>query len=251
MALCDVHWNSEVLRKQVGMSVLLPERGAPPFATYYLLHGLSDDYTAWGRWTRIEQYVRDLPLIVVMPDGFRGFYTNNDQGPAYARYIGEELVGFVERSFPAKPRREARYIGGLSMGGYGALRVALGYPSVFASANSHSGALLRGSKADDSDYRQASAETFFPGELVRIFGKRSAGTDHDLITLAERARASGPLPRLLIDCGADDHLLTESRRFHAELDRLQVPHQYNEFPGGHDWDYWDTHVPDALRFHTA
>src|SRR3954469_4028402 len=92
MPLCDVHWFSNVLQKHVGMNVILPDGGKPPFATYYLLHGLSDDYTGWLRRTRIESYVRELPLIVVMPDGFRGFYTDNADGPAYAKYITEELV---------------------------------------------------------------------------------------------------------------------------------------------------------------
>jgi muramoyltetrapeptide carboxypeptidase len=67
--------------------------------------------------------VRELPLIVVMPDGLRGFYTNNAGGPPFARYVGEELVRFVERNFPARPERAARAIGGLSMGGYGAMRL--------------------------------------------------------------------------------------------------------------------------------
>src|SRR3954465_7321155 len=83
MALCEVHWSSSVLAKKVGMYVILPEpaaAGPGPYATYYLLHGLSDDYTVWLRRSRIEWNVRDLPLIVVMPDGYRGFYTDNAEG---------------------------------------------------------------------------------------------------------------------------------------------------------------------------
>src|SRR5215208_5431582 len=72
MALCEVHWHSLVLKQKISMSVILPEVGTPPFATYYLLHGLSDDHTTWVRRTRVEWYVRELPLIVVMPDGLRG-----------------------------------------------------------------------------------------------------------------------------------------------------------------------------------
>src|SRR5690606_26525573 len=140
------HWTSKTLGKQVGSFVILPERGKPPFATFYLLHGLSDDYTIWQRRTSIERYVADLPLIVVMPDGFRGFYTKNEVGPDYATYIGQELPDFIERNFPARPARAARCIGGLSMGGYGALRLALGFPDRFASAHSHSGALMHGTK---------------------------------------------------------------------------------------------------------
>ena len=144
MALCDVHWSSSVLEKKIGMYVILPEAGTPPFATYYLLHGLSDDYTVWMRRTLIEWYVRELPLMVVMPDGFRGFYTDNAEGPAYGQYMTEELISFVERNFPARRDRAARCVGGLSMGGYGALRMALARPDLFASANSHSGAVLHG-----------------------------------------------------------------------------------------------------------
>src|SRR5687768_15639411 len=113
MAFCEVHWSSGVLQKKVGTYVLLPDTGEPPFATYYLLHGLSDDYTVWHRRTRIEWYARSLPLIVVMPDGFRGFYTDNAEGPAYAAYVADELVTFIERNFPARRSRAARAVGGL------------------------------------------------------------------------------------------------------------------------------------------
>ena len=76
MALCHVHWFSKILGKQIATNVIVPEGAKPPFATFYLLHGLSDDYTIWQRRTRIEAYAEKLPLIIVMPDGFRGFYTN-------------------------------------------------------------------------------------------------------------------------------------------------------------------------------
>src|SRR5687767_7633473 len=126
MPLCEVHWSSTVLAKKVGTYVILPEPGVGegPWPVYYLLHGLSDDYTVWQRRTRAEWYVRDLPLIVVMPDGYRGFYTDNADGPAYAQYVAEELPEFVEKYFPARRDRAGRCVGGLSMGGYGALRLA-------------------------------------------------------------------------------------------------------------------------------
>lgn len=240
MAFCQVQWVSQVLGKAVGTYVILPEVGKPPYATFYLLHGLSDDHTIWHRRTRIEWYVRDLPLIVVMPDGFRGFYTNNDAGPQYAKYMGEELVGFIERSFPARRSRSARCIGGLSMGGYGALRLGLGYPDTFASVNSHSGALMHARKAQT---------VMDPAEFRRIFGPRPENTDHDLVHLTQKARRAGKLPRIRIDCGTEDFLLQENRQFHDVLQRMKVPHEYAEFPGTHNWDYWDTHVQEALAFH--
>lgn len=240
MAFAHVHWFSKVLEKQVGMHVLLPEVGQPPFATYYLLHGLSDDYTIWHRRTRIETYVAELPLIVVMPDGFRGFYTNNHAGPAYATYLAEELPAWIERNFPAKRTREGRCIGGLSMGGYGALRLGLGYPDRYVSINSHSGALLAGEQRK---------HRFSATESEQIFGDNPTGTEHDLTHLARRAKAAGKLPPIRIDCGVDDFLIAENREYHRRLMEMSIPHEYEEFPGAHSWDYWDLHVREALRFH--
>jgi S-formylglutathione hydrolase FrmB len=251
MPLCEVHWSSSILEKKVGMYVILPEPalGEGPWPVYYLLHGLSDDYTVWQRRTRIEWYVRDMPMIVVMPDGFRGFYTNNADGPKYATFMTTELIDFVERYFPARRDRAGRCVGGLSMGGYGALRLALdGFGNPYASANSHSGALMHGSRNSPREDGPLTEK-----EFRRIFGDRPAGSDHDLLWLARFAAAAAAkgnyTPKLLLDCGTEDHLLDDNRTFHRELTRIGVPHEYREFPGGHDWDYWDAHVRDALAFH--
>src|SRR5215208_710854 len=98
MALCELHWFSKIIGKQVGTYVYIPD-APPPFATFYLLHGLSDDYTIWQRRTSIERYADRHKLIVVMPDGFRGFYTDNASGPAYAQYFARELVETIDRIF--------------------------------------------------------------------------------------------------------------------------------------------------------
>jgi S-formylglutathione hydrolase FrmB len=240
MAFCEFHWSSGVLQKQVATNVILPDTGKPPFPVYYLLHGLSDDYTAWLRRTRIEIYAAAYPMIVVMPDGFRGFYTNNDQGPPYAEYIARELPAMIERTFAAIPAREGRCIGGLSMGGYGALRAALGYPDRFISANSHSGALMNGSRQ--------TPPLRIP-EARSVFGDHPAGSDHDLLHLARQCRQVGTVPQIRIDCGSNDFLLADNREFHRGLDEIGIAHEYQEFPGDHNWDYWDTHVREALAFH--
>ncbi len=239
MALCQVNWFSNVINKMVVANVIVPD-GPGPFATFYLLHGLSDDHSAWLRRTRIEMYAAAYPMIVVMPDGFRGFYTNNNQGPAYGQYIGQELCDFIERTFHARPERAARMIGGLSMGGYGALRIALGYPDRFISATSQSGAVMRGSGAGAGQVGD---------EFSQIFGPSPEGSEHDLVHLAHRAAAAGELPHMRLDCGTSDFLLEQNRDFHRRLRALKIPHEYDEFPGDHNWDYWDLHVRQALRFH--
>ena len=125
------------------------------------------------------------------------------------------------------------------MGGYGALRIALGYPDRFASAVSHSGAVLGPRRA------------LTPPELAAVVGPTGdlAGTGNDLLLLATEARRGGLLPRLRLDCGTDDFLLDANRTFDRQLSDANVPHDYAEFPGGHDWTYWDDHVRDGIAFH--
>ena len=253
MPWAQLHWRSDVLQKQTTMQVLLPRVGEPPFPVFYLLHGLSDDSTVWLRHTRLEWYVRELPLLLVLPDGYRGFYTDNEEGPAYARHIGRELVDFVDRNFQTRAQRSGRAIGGLSMGGYGAMRIGLGYADRFCSINSHSGAVGR----QDADFsvaaekagKHADKPREFVAELRRIFGEHPVGTRHDLVELAKKAHAAGLLPALHLDCGRDDFLLEDSRECHRSLKEEGIPHEYHEHAGAHDWDYWDRHVQDALRFH--
>jgi putative tributyrin esterase len=250
MSLHTIHWSSEILGKSTEAQVVFPDAGKPPFPVLYLLHGLSDDSTIWLRRTRLETYVSSLPLIVVMPDGGRGFYTDNDQGPAYAKHIGVELPDFIERTFPARPDRSARAVGGLSMGGYGALRIGLGYHDRFCSIHSHSGAVGWGNNQKyDLFTSSGAADQAFAAELRRIFGPAPEGTDHHLLTLAKRAKKSRQLARILLDCGTDDFLLSDNRAFVKELSAAKIPHAYHEYPGGHEWEYWDTHIQEALCFH--
>jgi S-formylglutathione hydrolase FrmB len=243
MAFCELHYFSSALQMQVAANVILPEdkdqKG--PFPVFYLLHGLSDDHTIWLRRTSIERYVQSLPLIVVMPQGGRGFYTDAEQGFAYETAIVSDLIGYVDTMFHTKAERGGRCIGGLSMGGYGAVKLALRHPDLFCSANSHSGALAWGHKP-------------FPGEdawnreMRRIVGEKPTGGPSDLFALATQIDKVH-LPVLRIDCGTEDFLLQDNRDYHKHLEKSGLPHEYQEFPGAHDWAYWDIHIQEALRFH--
>jgi len=154
------------------MNVIFPEIGVgePPFPVFYLLHGLSDDHTSWARRTSIERYVAPLPLIVVMPDGGRGFYCDAVEGPAYERHVIEDVIGFVDRTCQTIPERKGRVIGGLSMGGYGALKLALKFPHLFCSAVAHSSAF---------DVRRRIEHPEMSAEMRRIFGLSPAGGPDD------------------------------------------------------------------------
>lgn len=244
MALVEIHLsNRNALAKSTSARAIVPEGMPGPFPVLYLLHGLSDDHLAWTRRSRLESYVEGLPLIVVMPDGGRGFYTDSRSNPrgAVETFVTHDLVGFVDATFRTIPERAGRVVAGLSMGGYGAVKLALKHPDLFSAAVSHSGAVGFASRP------WTEREPHWGAEYAPIFGDDPRGGPDDLFALAERADR-GTLPALRIDCGTDDELIESNRHFHAHLERLGVPHEYAEYPGGHDWDYWDEHVREALDF---
>ncbi len=227
MSVAHINYFNKPLTKEVGFYALLPDRqDAPgPYPVCYLLHGLSDDYTAWLRWTSIERYVRALPLIVVLPDGDRCWYSDVPGVADYEKAFIEGLIPFVDQFLPTVASREGRVIGGLSMGGYGAMKLALKYPELFCSVAGHSGA-----------YDIAGREEFDVEGVDCCF------------ELAEQIDKS-KTPAIRFDCGTDDFLIEHNRRFDAHLTKLGVEHEYEEFPGDHSWDYWDDHVQEAIAFH--
>jgi putative tributyrin esterase len=245
MAVATLNYYSPSLDKQTTCNVIIPEVPGHdgPYPVYYLLHGLSDDYSIWQRKTSLGRYVQMLPLIVVMPDGGRGFYCDAHEGYAHESAIVKDLISFVDRTFHTIPEKSGRAIGGLSMGGYGAIKLALKFPELFASANGHSGAYGFGHGL----WREEQPE------FRRIIGPEKTGGPNDCFALAERFRAStnrARMPALRIDCGTSDFLLDQNRAFHSHLQELGIPHDYLEAPGAHDWSYWDKHVQSALRFHS-
>lgn len=244
MAFCELKYRSKALNKAIAANIILPEtEHSGPFPVLYLLHGLSDDHTVWQRRTSIERYLQDLPLIVVMPDSGRGFYSDAEQGMAWETSIVRDLIAYVDKMFPTLATRSGRCIGGLSMGGYGAVKLGLKYPELFCSANSHSGALGFGHRAFPADSRDP-----FHIEFARVVGHNPIGGPNDLYALAEKLDPS-LRPALRIDCGAEDFLIEDNRAYHAYLKSMGFAHEYAEFPGEHNWAYWDIHVQEALDFH--
>jgi S-formylglutathione hydrolase FrmB len=242
MPFCELRYFSEALGFHTAANILLPDpKLDPPYHVMFLLHGLSDDHTIWSRRTSIERYADGLPLVIVMPNGGRGFYTDAHAGFAYGTAIGEELPAIVRRYFPV---RDEWAITGLSMGGYGAVRLAFRYPKRFVSSVSHSGALGFGHTGErwiaEDDPRAA--------EFSRILGPTVGRNENDLYYLAQQLPES-LRPKLRIDCGIDDFLIEHSRSFSAFLERIGYNHEYEEFPGEHNWEYWDEHVREALAFH--
>ncbi|MGQ9731777.1 MAG: alpha/beta hydrolase [Candidatus Zipacnadales bacterium] len=239
MAIVHVNFFSKALIKEVGFNAILPDRQdrPGPYPVFYLLHGLSDDYTAWLRWTSIERYVRELPLIVVMPDGDRCFYCDTADGRQYEKVIVCDLIRFVDNYFSTVPHANGRAIGGLSMGGYGAMKLGLKYPNLFCSITGFSGAY--------EVFRKWEKMT---PEWQQMLGTRKAARENDCFALARRLQGK-PTPAIRFDCGVDDFLIDHSRHFHNHLERLGIAHEYEEFPGTHDWGYWDLRIQEAIAFH--
>jgi S-formylglutathione hydrolase FrmB len=241
MAWIEMRHFSTALQRAIGLMLIVPE-GEGPFPAVYQLHGLSDDHTIWHRRTAIERYAESHRLIVAMPDGGRSFYCNWPNGVERAEDHILETVALVDRTFRTIPERRARAIGGLSMGGYGALKLALKHPHLFCSVAAHSGAL---------DLKAHMRTPERPRDLDTPYPHGLPASD-DCFALARRlARSRGLRPAIRIDCGVDDFLLDQNRRCHAHLDRLGIAHEYEEFPGGHSWEYWDAHIDQALRFHLS
>jgi putative tributyrin esterase len=247
VALAEIAFYSKSIGLSSRLMAVLPDSGNGPFPVFYLLHGLSDDCTTWLRRTSLERYLYGVPMIVVMPDTGRGWYTNAAQAPgrAYEDHLMLDVIPQVERIFPAKQRREGRVIGGLSMGGYGAVKLALKFPDVFCAATSHSGPLMM--PLHKPETRPPEYHHMKP-EFEAIFGLDWRGSENDPVALAEKCPAPGR-PALRVDCGKKDFLLEQNREFHTHLKAIGYPHEYAEFDGEHNWAYWDAHIQEALAFH--
>lgn len=237
MALCEVRFFSSSLQKQETMNVIVPDGGGP-FPTLYLLHGMSDDYSAWMRRSSIERYAEKYRLMVVMPDGHRSFYVNDPRpgGLAYEDHIIKDVIGQADRLLPTIRSRRGRAVAGLSMGGYGAMMLAMKNPSKFAAAAAHSGAMF------------FAHEKLAGRDDINVLASSLPRGEYDLFSLARKLAAGRTRLAIRFDCGAEDFLIQANRRFDAHLNKLGIDHQYAEHPGQHTWDYWDVHVQETLRF---
>lgn len=253
MAFIECHFFSEVLRLSTSVNVILPEtaRGqigmahAPTRHTYpvlYLLHGLSDDHSIWMRRTSIERYVAELGIAVVMPNGHRSFYSDMSQGLPYFSFMSDELPERMKAFFPLSREREDTFVAGLSMGGYGALKLALRCPEQYGAAASLSGCVDLARQVREQDYR---------ADFDLIFGRGvdiSQGPD-DLLWLAQTAQQSGQeLPRLFQCCGTEDFLFTHNQTFQQHLTHLGIPLTTEFDSGEHEWGYWDRKIQSVLRW---
>lgn len=202
--------------------------------TVILLHGLKQNADAWNRMSRIEQYAHMTGFNVVIPEVQRSFYTDMPHGLKYFEYVAEEIPEMLKNVFNIPVDADHLYVAGLSMGGFGAMKCALTYPDRFAGAMSYSGALR--CLEDIGKY----PVIFPPSEFQAILGmKLKCQPENNLMQLAEKAAKAERRPKLYIACGTEDFLITENREFCDHVKGLGFDATYEEWPGIHDWQFWD------------
>jgi S-formylglutathione hydrolase FrmB len=238
MSVLTVRFHSDALGKWTSFNVIHPDVGEGPFPVLFQLHGYSDDSFSWLYNSNLVRHVADLPLIVVLPDGGTARYLDL---PVHERYglqryetlVMEDIPRQLERTFRVRPGPMA--IGGLSMGGYGALRLGMKHSVGFASIWAHSAGLRH---AGD--------------EWLALLADRDdasvAVQAQRLKTLLDRGERG---PAIAFDCGTEDFTLHANRELHRHLESIGLEHHYAEHPGGHTWEYWDEHVQEALAQHAV
>jgi putative tributyrin esterase len=236
---------SAAMQQTFGATVVVPDDyakngGTQRYPVIYVLHGSDGSHTDWTSNSRIGELADLYHVILVMPEGgHESWYMDSPFDPhsRYETYVGNEVVTWVDAHFRTIATKEARAITGLSMGGFGALHIALARPDVFGAAGSMSGAV---------DPRVAEDE---PG-IDRVFGDpvQHAAFWNDSTIVANAPEFQRHHIDLTIECGVDDSLVESNRVLHERLLALHVPHDYAERPGGHTWAYWSNAIRYQMLF---
>ena len=265
------------------------ETSGKRYPVFYYLHGLGGEETNWTDGGKLDETADALGLdaIVVMPDGDDGFYADSAKpvdydacmkdgtglflpqrikksrcirASKYETYITKDLVGWVDATYRTLATREGRAIAGLSMGGFGALQLAMRHPDLFVAAASHSGvdALLYGGPipyAKGKVITITDVKTWgdglgpFGAWIRGIFGPDLATWQgYDPATLAAKLDKSGPA--LYVDCGTEDEFLLHNgmQYLHDLLTEKGIEHAYYIGPGHHNFDFWSVRVKHSLEF---
>ncbi|MCW5921622.1 MAG: hypothetical protein KIS77_04705 [Saprospiraceae bacterium] len=238
---------SPSMRKHIRCLVVAPDNYSvmgEPYPVLYLLHGWSGNFASWlGDAPQLSQHADNYQMLIVCPDGgYDSWYLDSpvDSTVRYDTHIAKEVVSYIDYYYHTRRSRGGRAIAGLSMGGHGAMSVAIRHPDVFGAAGSMAGGLdLRPFKKNSWD-------------LEGVLGKPNAYWSNwenysvvNLVPLLKKAELS-----IIIDCGLDDFFLEANRTMRHRLLEEKIPHEYTERPGGHTGDYWGNALDfQAVFFH--
>ena len=252
---------SDALRRNASFSVYLPNDVAPEFRTncferptqtLFLLHGYTGTGDDWARDTSILSLASQFNLALVCPSGENSFYLDGAAtGRKYETYVGRELVDYVRSTFGLSGRREDTFIGGISMGGFGAIHTGLAYPETFSKIISLSAALIThkvaAMKPGAPDLDGMANYDYYRlmfGDPEKLLESRNNPE-----TLVKDLMASGKeLPGLYLAIGTEDFLYEDNQIFRRFLEKQGYPFEYHEGPGAHDFAFWNPHIESSIRW---
>lgn len=255
MALMQCSFFSDSIGMSTSLTAIIPQAASSAqigitaqeaqekYPVIYLLHGLSDDHSIWLRRTAIERYAAEYNVAIVMPNVHRSFYTNTKTNLKYWDFVSDELIRLSEHFFPISNKREDRFVAGLSMGGYGAMKLGLRCPEKFSYAASLSGAL------DLDEIFDLWPDN--PAEVNSIFGSKeeALNSDEDVFKLLDDAKKSTEqYPKLYQACGTEDFLYQGNVKFKEQAEGSRLDFHYTERPGVHCWDFWDEEIVKVLKW---
>ena len=250
MAFINLKFYSEALGMQTEVYVVIPQKQTngeigvttkaqdTKYKCLYLLHGLSDDHSIWLRRTSIERYASEYGICVVMPAAAKSFYTDMKHGMKYYTFIAKELPCVIREFLNVSDKREDNFVAGLSMGGYGALKIGLRECDTFCAA------------AGLSPVAELQYDEWHRSLFVPIWGENNFIPKEDnLFYLVEKQNDNPNRPRLYIGIGTKDGLYPGVQRLKEKLEKLDYDFTYRESEGrDHTWDFWDEYIQYVLEW---
>lgn len=261
MARFDISFFSQSLNRAVRISALMPtDQGAylekkekAPFPTLYLLHGMTGSRDNWVETEALWKIADQYHIAIILPSGENSFYCDSETtGRNFSTFVGQELVEFTRNTFPLSRKREETFIGGFSMGGFGAFINGLRYPETFGCITAFSAALIKKLilRADDEPgldfFTKIQYESMFGLKQIQDFD----GCDCDYETLAKQLADSGKeKPKIYMDCGTEDvSLYAANVKYKDELIALGYDVTWNSRPGRHDAAFWNDSLYCTAKF---
>lgn len=248
---------STVLEMDTGVTIITPEQEFPePPSVAYVFHGLGADSGSWADSSMLPSYSKDYNVLFVMPEVGRSYYMDLRYGQRFFEYVSNELPSFIERTFRVRTGAENTAAMGASMGGYGALKCALASPErfgrccAFAAGNLYAAEFLeRVVRIGDWDKVATILGRQRVADFRMIYGDAlEVRPEDELSLIAANAAKNDIKSRFYCACGTDDGFLRNNRRFVEKLKELEFDVTYEEWPGGHEWDFFNTALRKALYF---
>lgn len=257
MAHIKLEMTSVLLHTQICVHVILPteipyqrldeplEKLYEPekYRVLYFLHGAMAGGSQILRYTGIERYAEENRTAVVLPYAENSFYRNMEYGEKYYDFLTKELPCILHKLFPLSEKREDTYIGGFSMGGYGAMKIGLRHPEWFAGIASLSGVLDIQKEIGTMKLMGLSVEHVFKDT------EQLEGTEDDVLALLEETAQKDNMPAIYQAVGTEDFLYEANQTFRNFCGRLGLKdYVYEEGPGGHEWAFWDSQIEKVLKW---